>query len=207
MSISRLARGNPARRHFSSGNAQCDPTSRTCREGGAAYRDFRIRLRMNDDTEFGQQAAEVAEALTVINMWELLTYGDQLPCCLGCGNVRYVEPKGCVTEDCSTNRVIRTNGRVACQLLLDARGLYEKQQGTCMELACERAARLRLGGEDARVVVVPRENYYGKRMLGQYHAYVAVYEGGREVRTEDPAQELIEGAHGECNCTSCRGGH
>ena len=39
-------------------------------------------------------------------------------------------------------------------MVLDARGIYATKRGTCFDLACERAARLRLRGVDATVVVV-----------------------------------------------------
>ena len=39
-------------------------------------RSIEIQLRCHDDAQFGQQCAELAEALTLINLWELRHDGD-----------------------------------------------------------------------------------------------------------------------------------
>ena len=61
----------------------------------AMNRDLRIHLTAGNDAEFRMQVAEIAEALTRIGTLELLKYGDDIPCCLACGGVRYVAPPGC----------------------------------------------------------------------------------------------------------------
>ena len=157
-------------------------------------RSIEIQLRCRDDDQFGQQCAELAEALTLINLWELKADGDRLPCCLGCGGVRYQPPQPCSTP---TGRCAPQPRPYPCQTILDARGIYETQRGTCFDLACERAARLRLKGTDATVVVVPRLED-GHRIPGQYHAFVETPHG-----TEDPSLELRQNpgrSAGSCGC-------
>ncbi len=158
-------------------------------------RSIEIQLRCRDDAQFGQQCAELAEALTLINLWELRQDGDALPCCLGCGGVRYQPPQPCGGETgaCATTRPY------PCQTIRDARGIYAAKRGTCFDLSCERAARLRLRGVDATVVVIPQVEG-GRALPGQYHAYVETPQG-----PEDPSAELQE-RPGQC-AGSCGCGH
>jgi hypothetical protein len=160
-------------------------------------RSIEMQLRCKDDAQFGQQCAELAEALTLINMWELREDGDALPCCLGCGGVRYQPPQPCGPAADSGGRCGVAPRPYPCQMILDARGIYSTKRGTCFDLACERAARLRLRGVDATVVVIPRvEN--GQVAPGQYHAYVETPYGH-----EDPAFELQNNpgrCAGSCDC-------
>ncbi|MCH9682859.1 MAG: hypothetical protein K0V04_15590 [Deltaproteobacteria bacterium] len=148
-------------------------------------RSIEIQLQCGDDAQFGQQCAELAEALTLVNLWELRADGDALPCCLGCGGVRYQPPQPCGSP-------------YPCQTILDARGIYATQRGTCFDLACERAARLRLRGVGATVVVIPRLGDDGRPLSGQYHAYVETPDG-----VQDPARELQDRpgrCAGSCGC-------
>ena len=157
-------------------------------------RSIEMQLRCNDDAEFGQQCAELAEALTLINLWELRQDGDHLPCCLGCGGVRYQPPQPCAVPSQAAPRPS------PCQTILDIRGVYATKRGTCLDLACERAARLRLKGIDATVVVIPRLED-GRSLPGQYHAYVETPYGH-----EDPSFEL-QNAPGRCaGSCGCEGG-
>lgn len=159
-------------------------------------RSIEVQLRCGDDSQFGQQCAELAEALTLINMWELRQDGDRLPCCLGCGGVRYQPPQPCGAPGVGW---ALDDGRrpYPCQMVLDVRGIYRTKRGTCFDLACERAARLRLRDIDATVVVVPRFEH-GQRLYGQYHAYVETPHG-----VEDPSYELQQHpgrCAGSCGC-------
>lgn len=159
-------------------------------------RSIEIQLRCYDDPEFGQQVAELAEALTQINLWQLQRDGDALPCCLGCGGVQYQPPQPCgPAETCPTAR------DYPCQSLLDARGIYEHKRGTCLDLACERAARLRLKGGHATVVVVPRL-HHGRPLPGQFHAYVETPDG-----PQDPSYELQHNPGTCAGACGCEGGH
>lgn len=164
-------------------------------------RSLEFQLRCRDDAQFGQQCAELAEALTLINLWELRQDGDRLPCCLGCGGVRYQAPQPCGFSNGGAREVCATTRPYPCQSLLDARGIYATRRGTCFDLACERAARLRLQGVTATVVVVPRLER-GRPLPGQYHAYVETPDG-----PQDPSQELQDhpgrcAGAGACNCTN-----
>ena len=158
-------------------------------------RSLEVKLRCYDDTEFAQLVAELAEAQTLINMWQLERDGDALPCCLGCGGVQYEPPQPCgPVQACPSVR------DYPCQSLLDARGIYMSKRGTCLDLACERAARLRLKGLEATVVVVFRY-HAGRRLPGQYHAYVETPNG-----PQDPSYELQHNpgqcaGPGTCDCT------
>lgn len=141
-------------------------------------RRLQIELQCYDSMQFAQQVAELAEALTVINMWELSTDQDRLPCCLKCGRVRYEQPTHCD----STN---------TCQRVRDARGVYREQMGTCLDLACERAARLRLEGHAAHVVI-----QFDDLAATDFHAFVE-----SSVGDQDPAHELQELHETEqCGC-------
>lgn len=161
-------------------------------------RSIEIQLRCRDDAQFGQQCAELAEALTLINLWELQQDGDALPCCLGCGEVRYQPPQPC-GPPASSGRCATSPRPYPCQTILDARGIYETKRGTCFDLACERAARLRMKGVPATVVVTPRTEA-GRRVPGQYHAVVETPHG-----LEDPSLE-IQLHPGRC-AGSCGCGH
>lgn len=159
-------------------------------------RSIEVQLRCRDDAQFGQQCAELAEALTLINMWELREDGDALPCCLGCGGVRYQPPQPC-GPPMTGGHCTPAPRPYPCQTILDARGIYATKRGTCFDLACERAARLRLRGTDATVVVIPRVEG-GRAMPGQYHAYVETPYGH-----EDPSYELQQNpgrCAGSCGC-------
>lgn len=140
-------------------------------------RKFQIEVSCRDGAEFAQQAAELAEALTVINMWELSTDQDGIPCCLSCGGVRYEEPTHC--DDTYT-----------CQRVRDIRGVYKHQQATCFDLACERAARLRLDGHTAQVIIT-----HDGPLARNFHAYVESDNGD-----QDPAAELQAMTIGGCGC-------
>lgn len=149
-------------------------------------RDMTLQLQCANDAQFGQQVAELAEALVAINIWEI-RHDEKMPCCLECGGVQYEPPQSC--------GILR--GQVACQAIRDARGIYQAKRGTCLDLACERAARLRLSGVDAKVIVEQRR-HYGTLVRGQYHAYVETPAG-----TEDPAAQLQAkhaGGHEGCGC-------
>lgn len=160
-------------------------------------RSIEVQLRCRDDAQFGQQCAELAEALTLINLWELEQDGDTLPCCLACGGVRYQPPQPCGIVTTMGGRSAAVPRPYPCQTILDARGIYATQRGTCFDLACERAARLRLQGVDATVVVIPRVED-GKALPGQYHAYVETPDG-----SQDPSAELLDNpdrCSGSCDC-------
>ena len=158
-------------------------------------RSIEVQLRCHDDAEFAQLVTELGEALTLINMWQLQRDGEALPCCLGCGGVQYEPPQLCgpvggwaIARD------------YPCQLLFDVRGIYRRKRGTCLDLACERAARLRLKGLEATVAVVFRY-HAGRRLPGQYHAYVETPNG-----PQDPSYELQHNpgqcaGPGACDCT------
>lgn len=162
-------------------------------------RSIEVQLRCRDDAQFGQQCAELAEALTLINLWELRQDGDALPCCLGCGGVRYQPPQPCGPKaDASCAAMPRP---YPCQRILDARGIYATRRGTCLDLACERAARLRLGGIDATVVVIPRVED-GRALPGQYHAYVETPYG-----PQDPSVELVDNPGRCAGACGCGGDH
>jgi len=194
-------------------------------------RQMQFNLDLDDDTLFGPACAELAEALVKINMLELQATAG-LPCCLGCGEVRYTLPVLCESTasmaalaPVSSEPVRRmapvgfssvrrkrpgtatthtaTVGTVhSCQALLDARGIYTHKRGTCFDLACERAARLRLAGKDATVVIQQR-TYGGEPLPGQFHAVVRTAEG-----IQDPAAELQQHP-GQCSgsACSCTGDH
>ncbi|MCR9165542.1 MAG: hypothetical protein ACE37F_00815 [Nannocystaceae bacterium] len=197
-----------------------------------AMRQMQFNLEIDDDTLFGPACAELAEALVKINMLELQAT-PSLPCCLGCGEVRYTLPVLCEStatmaapaspepvrrmapvgfssvrrKRASTTRAVTTRAATAgpahsCQALLDARGIYTHKRGTCFDLACERAARLRLAGKDATVVIQQR-TYGGEPLPGQFHAVVRTAEG-----IQDPAAELQQHP-GQCSgsACSCTGGH
>ena len=160
-------------------------------------RSIEVQLRCRDDAQFGQQCAELAEALTLINLWELRQDGDSLPCCLGCGGVQYEPPQPCGASSCAGGRCATVPRSYPCQRILDARGIYATRRGTCFDLACERAARLRMKGLEATVVVVPQVED-GQAVPGQYHAYVETPYG-----IEDPALELQQNpgqCAGACGC-------
>ena len=190
-------------------------------------RQMQFNLDLDDDTLFGPACAELAEALVKINMLELQATPG-LPCCLGCGEVRYTLPVLCETGAPSasqsvparrtapvgfsarpkqrTARTLATVGTVdtvhSCQALLDARGIYNHKRGTCLDLSCERAARLRLAGKDATVVIQQR-TYGGEPLPGQFHAVVRTADG-----IQDPAAELQQHP-GQCNgqACNCKGDH
>ena len=198
-------------------------------------RQMQFNLDLDDDSLFGPACAELAEALVAINILELRNTPD-LPCCLGCGEVRYTLPVVCDTSGSSTAGLttaptpkprrtapvgFSTTARKprpkpaataavgtvhSCQALLDVRGIYKHKRGTCFDLACERAARLRIAGEDATVVIEQR-TYGGQPLPGQFHAVVRTPSG-----TQDPAAELQQSpgvCSGQaCNCPSSHGeGH
>lgn len=143
-------------------------------------RRMQFELHCTDSVQFAQQIAELAESLTVVNMWELANDGDRLPCCLQCGQVRYEPPTHC-------------DATQACQLVRDARGIYKQRAGTCLDLACERAARLRLAGHDAHVVIS-----FAGATATDFHAYVESSAGN-----QDPAAELQAlGNEHLCGCPS-----
>lgn len=171
-------------------------------------RKIQIGLTFDDDAQFAQQVAELAEALVQINVWELQHDGERLPCCLECGGVRYVPPQACdlptVGQLTSAEPIRSKKGRPSrlrkygnkrvrvpmvvrddpCQSILDARGVYATRRGTCLDLACERAARRRIEGVPA-VVVVEQRTELGQPLLGQFHAVVETPDG-----IEDPSAEL-----------------
>lgn len=182
-------------------------------------RQMMFSLDLDDDLLFGPACAELAEALVQINMIEIANTPD-LPCCLGCGGVRYTLPVLCpgTPKDTAPPRPvsIATVGfgprpkreptpalRVdSCQSLLDARGIYALKRGTCFDLACERAARLRLAGTAATVDIQQR-TYGGHPIRGQFHAVVRTPSG-----IQDPAAEL-QHSPGQCSgeACSCTEGH
>ena len=166
-------------------------------------RDLRFHFRCGDDAEFRQQVAEFAEALTRVNTLELLKYGEDLPCCLTCGSVRYIPPPSCGTDR-------------PCQEVYDALNIYQRKRGTCFDLAAERAARHRVEAIEAGAefpaegvawVVVQdqvQESPYGPEfdevIPGHYHAFVERADG----EVEDPSEELqSQPAGASCGC----GGH
>ena len=162
-------------------------------------RSIEIQLLCEDDEQFAQQCAEIAEALVQINVWEIRHDGDRLPCCLGCGEIEYEPPQPCGSTPGSCN--IRPRA-TPCQTIRDARGIYAAKRGTCFDLACERAARCRLEGIEATAVIVQRLDR-GRPIPGQFHAYVETPDG-----VEDPALELSENP-GECggSCSCGDDGH
>lgn len=141
-------------------------------------RKVQIELQCFDGLEFAQQVAELAEALTAVNMWEISTDEKSLPCCLKCGQVQYEQPMHC--DDTST-----------CQRIRDARGIYRARLGTCLDLACERAARLRLAGHRAHVVIT-----HDGPMTRDFHAYVE-----SDIGDQDPSEELqAQNTPESCGC-------
>ena len=120
-------------------------------------RQMQFNLDLNDDTLFGPACAELAEALVAVNMLELRSTPD-LPCCLGCGEVRYTLPVVCDNGPrtaATTPRPRRTapvgfstarrkrpaavaapplpDAVDSCQALLDVRGIYKHKRGTCCQ--------------------------------------------------------------------------
>ena len=182
-------------------------------------RQMQFSLDLDDDHMFGPACAELAEALVRINMLEI-SNTPSLPCCLGCGGVRYTLPVVCdssPTPKASAPPRVATVGfgplrkRAApaaslrahsCQSLLDARGIYAHKRGTCFDLACERAARLRLAGKAATVDIEQR-TYAGHPLHGQFHAVVRTAHG-----VQDPAAELQRNP-GQCSgqACNCTGSH
>jgi hypothetical protein len=164
----------------------------------ANQRDLRFHFRVGTDAEFRTQVAEMAEALTRINTLEILKYNDHIPCCLGCGEVRYVPPPGCGTD-----------GR-PCQEVYDILEVFARKRGTCLDLAPARAARLRadaiLAGEAelpasevAAVVIEDQLDEYERPMPGFYHAFVRLADGSEQ----DPSTELQDSPPGACSCPGC----
>jgi len=136
-------------------------------------RDFRLHMLCDTDADFAQQTADFCEALVRINMLEIELYGHDLPCCLACGGVEYVPPPGCPTGD-------------ACQQVYDALMIYVIKEATCLDIACEVAARLRLRGERASVYIVHQLDAYDRPVAGKFHAAVLRADGS----TSDPAEDL-----------------
>lgn len=160
------------------------------------HRDLRFHTMSRDDVEFAQTAAWMIEGMIRTNMMEILEDGEDLPCCPACGGVRYVEPQMC--RDCD---VVKH----PCQDVYDVRTMMKKKKATCYDLAAERAARLRLKGYDAHVVIEQRTNAYDQPIAGAFHAVVHVNDDGS---VEDPAEELRQqpgkcAGGRSCNC----GGH
>ena len=100
-----------------------------------------------------------------------------LPCCLKCGEVQYEPPQLCHYTRNMPPRPTGSN----CQRIRDCRGIYRHRRGTCLDLACERAARLRLAGHLEAVVVIE----VNEQAKGDFHAYVETANG-----PQDPAAEL-----------------
>jgi len=169
----------------------------------ANERDLRLHLASANDDEFREQAAQFCEMLTRINMLELAKYKDELPCCLGCGGVRYVPPPGCAVPR-------------PCQEVYDALMIYKNKAGTCMDLAPERCARLRLQAIDegraswdnfaqevAWCAIDDQLDGDGQVLPGYYHALVELADGSEQ----DPSVELQE-QPGQCAGAACNcGGH
>lgn len=161
------------------------------------HRDLRFHTSSRDDAEFAQNAAWLVEGQIRMNMYEIEADGDDMPCCPACGGVKYVEPQLC--KDCDPVKH-------PCQDVYDVRTMMEKGQATCYDLAAERAARLRLKGLDAHVVIDQRVDAYDRPMPGAFHAYVEVLDDGS---TEDPAEELRlnPGVCAGGRACDCDGGH
>ena len=152
---------------------------------GMKQRDFRLHLMCEVDEDFQQQIADFCEGLVNINVMELELYGSSLPCCLPCGGVRYVPPPGCPTGD-------------ACQQVYDALMLYQIEEGTCLDIACEYAARLRTEGEEgASVLITHQLDSYDRPIKGKFHAAVERANG----QVDDPAEWM------RVHPGQCIGGH
>lgn len=166
-------------------------------------RDFRLHLAAASDEEFAQQVAQFAEMLTQINMLELDKYGDQLPCCLGCGEVRYVPPPAC--KPCRG----QSAPSFPCQEVYDLLSVYARRRGTCLDLAPERAARLRVkairegktqwpGADYCYVAIEDQVDGHNRVVPGQFHALVQLADGS----TQDPSEELLA-KPGQCAGVGC----
>lgn len=154
------------------------------------HRDLRFHTASYDDEEYARIAAWMVEGEVRTNMYEIEADGAEMPCCPAAGGVRYIQPQLCKDCDSATH---------PCQDVYDVRTMMVQRKATCYDLSAERAARLRLEGYDAQVVVDIRLDAYDRPMPGAFHAYVEILDDGS---TQDPAEELR--LHpGVC---MCRGG-
>ena len=128
-------------------------------------REIRLEVNCEHDDDFAQQIAQLAEAFVMINTLQMMA-DPELPCCLSCGDVRYEPPQPCGSPP--YRRVLQPKRtQSSCQRIRDCRGIYRNKRGTCLDLACERAARLRLAGQEATVAIE-----FDDESKGQFHAYV-----------------------------------
>lgn len=155
------------------------------------HRDLRFHTSSIDDGEFASVAAWMIEGLIRTNMHQILTDGEMLPGCPRCGGVRYVKPQLC--RDCDPVNH-------PCQDVYDVRTMMTKKHATCYDLSAERAARLRIHGEDAHVEVERSLDAYDRPVAGGFHAFVE-YDEGRVI--QDPAEELRLNppGPGPCGCS------
>ncbi len=126
----------------------------------------------------------LCEGFVRANQIQIRAQENAYPCCLGCGNYRYIPP-----QNCGTDR--------NCQNVHGAAPLHRKRKGTCIDLACLLAAILREkeGDRGARVVIDFQfdgraANVDGGEILpGRYHAMVLKGDGATLL---DPQKQLEE---------------
>ena len=145
-------------------------------------REFRYTYAYEGNDDQADTIEGFCEGLVRGNVSQIATDPDRYPCCLGCSDLKYVDP-----PICRDNRF--------CQPIKGAGPLIDSGEGTCIDLACLLAAMLRHKGDRKARVEIENETAYGKEIPGQYHAYVIDGKGARH-----DAQELVEAG------TACAGG-
>ncbi len=122
----------------------------------------------------------LCEGYTRANQIMIRAQENAYPCCLGCGNYRYVPPSNCV-YDFRSREVVDRN----CQAVLGAAALHRKRKGTCIDLACMLAAIYREKEGDALAKVIidyqfdeqTADAQGGEIVPGKYHAMVKKGDG------------------------------
>ena len=143
----------------------------------------------------------LCEGFVRANQVQIRVDPEKYPCCLGCGEYKYVPPKSCRVFDWRTGQARDPN----CQHVHGAFPLNQRGMGTCIDLACMLCAIFREKDSDAaaRVVIEHQFEEGGEPKPGQYHALVM--KGNGEL--VDP-EEKAKGAHGGSEGQACAcGGH
>lgn len=128
----------------------------------------------------------LCEGYVRANQIQVRAQDGAYPCCLGCGNYRYVPPSNCKTYDYRKRRSVDPQ----CQQVLGAAPLHRKKEGTCIDLACYLCALIREkdGDRQARVGIDYQFDEAGRMIPGKYHAIVVKGDG----QILDPQRQLEE---------------
>lgn len=180
-----------------------------------AHKYFRRRMSYEFGVVDPDHEADLLEGLCEgfvrANQIQIRAQPEAYPCCLGCGEYKYVEPENCRIYDWRRGRAASIDSN--CQNVWGAYPLDKRKRGTCIDLACMLCAIYREKEDDrsARVII---DHQFGpvigyledgepirERLDGRYHAMVKRGDGTVVDPTHKVKPEALQvGQQKTCDC-------